>query len=212
MDYHDGGYYFHQDTHPRAYVDRLEIGSGGPGGWAPPYSWATNPLAPQFGKEHKEFMRQICNPAVRTPAKEILFRNLSVSAVVVRAKEVRGRIDADGRFYYDRSHPSVVQRLSEGREIAVEVCKKMGAREIFGAGGPLRVGSPTMQISSCRAGADRSNSVVDSDFESHDVKNLWICDGSALPREASHGYGAVVATLATYAAQRIVAKYFSAKS
>jgi len=87
----------------------------------------------------------------------------------------------------------------------------MGAQELFNATGPLRVGRETMQVGSCRAGADRSISVVNSDFESHDVENLLICDGSVLPRIASDGYGAPVATVATYAAQRIVKKHFSAK-
>ncbi|MDA2935379.1 GMC family oxidoreductase, partial [Acidobacteria bacterium AH-259-D05] len=64
---------------------------------------------------------------------------------------------------------------------------------------------------SCRAGADRRNSVVNSDFESHDVENLLICDGSATPRNASRGFGSPIATFATYAAQRIVAKYFSSE-
>jgi choline dehydrogenase-like flavoprotein len=54
--------------------------------------------------------------------------------------------------------------------------------------------------------------VVDSDFESHDVENLLICDGSVLPRKLSDGYGAPVATVATYAAQRIVKNHFSEKT
>jgi choline dehydrogenase-like flavoprotein len=51
--------------------------------------------------------------------------------------------------------------------------------------------------------------VVNSDFESHDVENLLICDGSTPPRIASRGFGTPVAVFATYAAQRLVAKYFS---
>lgn len=210
-DYMDGGFYFFQDVHPKGHVDRLEISFGGDlRTWPSPDILALNRSAPDFGKEHKEFMRQICNPA-RTDISgkaRFLLQGGSIDASVVRPREVRGSLDAAGRFQYDRNHPSIVKRLQEAREIAAEILKKMGAREILNATGPLRVGRETMQLGSCRAGSNRNNSVINSDFESHDVENLFICDGSALPRKASHGYGAPVATVATYAAQRIVAKHF----
>ena len=37
-----------------------------------PNQVAINALAPEFGREHKDFMRQICNPEVRSPAKDLL--------------------------------------------------------------------------------------------------------------------------------------------
>ncbi|MBI2821902.1 MAG: GMC family oxidoreductase [Acidobacteria bacterium] len=213
-DYYDGGYYFYQDVHPKGYVDRLEIGFGGELRTLPtPDLLAISRAAPLFGREHKEFMRQICNPSASgRSGRAALLREGTIDASVVRPKEVRGYLDEKGRFQYERNHPSIVQRLQEAREIARQVLEKMGAREILNASGPLRVGRETMQLGSCRAGADRSVSVVNSDFESHDVENLFICDGSALPRKASHGYGAPVATMATYAAQRIVARHFSGGS
>ena len=37
-------------------------------------------------------------------------------------------------------------------------------------------------MGSCRAGIDPKTSVVDPYFESHDVDNLFVCDGSVIPR------------------------------
>ena len=212
-DFHDGGYHFYDDVHPKGYVDRVEFEFGaGLEGVASPDFLALNRIAPEFGREHKEFMRQVSNlEASEGSPRTTLLKSASIGAGVIRPKEVRGSIDANGRFQYQRNHPSVVKRLEEARDISAEVLKKMGAKELFNASGPLRVGRSTMQLGSCRAGADRSISVVNSDFESHDVENLLICDGSVLPRKASDGYGAPVATVATYAAQRIVKKHFSAK-
>ena len=85
----------------------------------------------------------------------------------------------------------------------------VGVKEISGPDGEVSVRSVIALASSCRAGSDRSNSVVNSDFESHDVENLLICDQSAIPRIASRGFGTPVAVIATYAAQRMVARYFS---
>ncbi len=213
-DYHDGGYLFYDDFHPKGYVDRVQFEFGaGVGSVLSPDFMALNRVAPEFGWEHKEFMRQIFNrEASEGSGKTAHLRSTSFGAGVIRPKEVRGSIDPNGRFQYQRNHPSIVKRLREARDISAEVLKKMGAKELFNASGPLRVGREIMQLGSCRAGADRSISVVNSDFESHDVENLLICDGSVLPREASDGYGAPVATVATYAAQRIVKKYFSEKA
>ena len=208
-DYHDGGYHFYDDVHPKGYVDRVHFEFRGV--LPSPDLLALNQAAPEFGQEHKEFMRQIYNrEGSEGSGRAVLLKRAAISPGVIRPKEVRGNIDANGRFQYQRSHPSIVKRLEETREISVEILKKMGARELFNASGPVRVGRETMQVGSCRAGADRSISVVNSDFESHDVANLLICDGSVLPRKASDGYGAPVATVATYAAQRIVKKHFSA--
>ena len=47
------------------------------------------------------------------------------------------------------------------------------------------------------------------DVESHEVENLFICDGSVMPRDAGYGYGALVGTIATYVARRIVTNHFT---
>ena len=127
----------------------------------------------------------------------------------MRPSGIIGSFDADGRLQYDENNPGLLRRLREGNEIARAILEKMGPKEVLSPTGPVRVSSVSGDTGSCRAGADRRNSVVNSDFESHDVENLLICDGSVPPRIASRGFGSPIATLATYAAQRVVTKYFS---
>ena len=118
-------------------------------------------------------------------------------------------MDAYGELQYDRKDPVLLRRLKDGYEIGHEILKKMGAKEISGSVDEVSVRTVAGITGSCRAGSDRSNSVVNSDFESHDVENLLICDASSPPRIASRGFGSPVAVTATYAAQRLVTKYFS---
>jgi choline dehydrogenase-like flavoprotein len=63
--------------------------------------------------------------------------------------------------------------------------------------------------STCRAGVDPKTSVVDSHFQCHDMENLFICDGSVLPRTSIGSLAMAIATVATFAAQRMVEDHFS---
>ena len=64
-------------------------------------------------------------------------------------------------------------------------------------------------LGTCRAGSNASTSVTDAHFRAHDADNLFICDGSVIPRTGTGNSGMVVATVATFAAQRIVQDHFS---
>jgi len=88
----------------------------------------------------------------------------------------------------------------------------MGAKKTSDLSRPieLRVTGITGVPGPCRAGSDRSNSVIDSDFKSHDIENLFICDNSVMPAlSTTENYGAATAMLACYAWRRIVANHFS---
>ena len=89
-----------------------------------------------------------------------------------------------------------------------ELLKKMGAREILGMDQPIRIRHLSTFVGSCIVGTDRNNSVVNPHFESHDIEGLFICDGSVVPRAASQGYAGTVATVALFAASRIVDRHF----
>jgi choline dehydrogenase-like flavoprotein len=212
-DYKDGGFYVNQYADPSRLIDGLQISfSADPMATLPEFM-ATSPQAPQFGKEHKEFMRRLYDPsATGSKARAMLLRRGQVGSSITRPAQVLGHVDERGQFQYDLRNPALIKRFEGARDIAADILKKMGAKELLNATGPVRSSSQTMQVGSCRAGKDRSNSVINSDFESHDVDNLLIADGSSLPRDASYGYGAPVATVATYAAQRIVAKHFPGKA
>ncbi len=64
-------------------------------------------------------------------------------------------------------------------------------------------------LGTCRAGTDPRTSVTDPRFRAHEVDNLFICDGSVIPRTGTGNSGMVVATAATFAAQRMGQDHFS---
>ena len=64
-------------------------------------------------------------------------------------------------------------------------------------------------MGSGRAGVDPKMSVVKPYFESHDVDNLWICDGSVIPRVSTGNSGTPQASVSVFAAQRIIERHFS---
>lgn len=102
---------------------------------------------------------------------------------------------------------TILKRMREGGEMSREVLSKMGAKRIVGEDM-----SPIFHIahgvSTCKAGADARTSVVNQNFESHDVDNLMICDASVQPRTASGDAVGPLATISVLAAQRIVANHF----
>ena len=66
------------------------------------------------------------------------------------------------------------------------------------------------RVGACRAGEDRENSVVNSDFECHDIDNLFIIDSTTHPRVTSlWSGGTAVAAMGTFAAQRIIKNHFT---
>lgn len=61
----------------------------------------------------------------------------------------------------------------------------------------------------CRAGVGPKESVVNPHFESHDVENLFVCDGSVLPRVCLGTKFVPVCCVAAFAARRLIANHFT---
>ena len=53
--------------------------------------------------------------------------------------------------------------------------------EAAGAGRVLVSQGTHHVLGTCRMGDDPATSVVDADCRTHDIDNLWVCDGSVLP-------------------------------
>ncbi|MCH6583049.1 MAG: hypothetical protein IH808_08525, partial [Proteobacteria bacterium] len=108
---------------------------------------------------------------------------------------------------YPYADPRNVKRLHWAAEIMREIHRKMGARTIEQQNPPsFGGGHPT---GTCRAGSDPKESVVNPHFESHDVENLLICDGSVIPR-ACLGHKCIpVCTTAAFAARRLIADHYT---
>jgi choline dehydrogenase-like flavoprotein len=79
--------------------------------------------------------------------------------------------------YRDHEDDLKFERYMQQR--AIEVHKAAGAKEIA----PLPIEVQTLAVhllGTCRMGNDPKASVVDRFHRTHDVKNLFICDGSSM--------------------------------
>ena len=160
-----------------------------------PWMLAQSPQAPAFGREHKEFM------------KRGRMHRGGILVVLMKPEGYRGRINLRTTRMEYEGNQLIQRRLREGGEMAREILQKMGAKQI--AGYDM---SPIYHIahgvSSCRAGKDPKLSVVNPNFESHDIEGLFICDASVLPRSASGDAIGPIATVSALAAERIVTNHF----
>lgn len=162
-----------------------------------PWENALSEFAPEFGQEHVKFMRDVA-----------LTKIGGVKASVQNPVDVEGIVDAEGKVTYEGDPSKIEKRQTEGLEIIHDIIKKTN---------PLRISEmPDVKfrgmghkMSSCRAGRDRKDSVVNSDFESHDVQDLLICDNSVYPKHGVSLSCGPAMTIGNYAWRRIVANRFS---
>lgn len=59
-------------------------------------------------------------------------------------------------------------------------------------------------LGTCRMGTDPATSVVDPDCRSHDIANLWICDGSVFPTVGAANPSLTIQAVATRTAHHII--------
>jgi choline dehydrogenase-like flavoprotein len=82
---------------------------------------------------------------------------------------------------------------------AARVMDAAGADRLLFSGGNHHV------LGTCRMGDDPATSVVDRDCRSHDVPNLWICDGSVFPTVGAVNPSLTIQAIATRTARRVLA-------
>jgi choline dehydrogenase-like flavoprotein len=108
-------------------------------------------------------------------------------------------VDDDGRDRYSFAfNEREQQRIDHSLQFAQEVLRRSGASRLFHTG----VLSTHLQ-GSCRMGADPERSVVDSHGESHDVRRLFVGDGSVVPRTLSVNPSLTIMALASRLAEHI---------
>jgi choline dehydrogenase-like flavoprotein len=88
--------------------------------------------------------------------------------------------------------------MKRGAEFSAEVLQAAGATRILWSGP-----ATTHMQSSARMGTDSSNSVVDSNGESHDVRRLFVGDSSLIPRTLSVNPSLTIMALATRLAEHL---------
>ena len=98
-------------------------------------------------------------------------------------------------FSYGENDRAIVDHIKKEGEKVMEAA---GAdRVLFNEGNHHLLGT-------CRMGTDPSTSVVDPDCRSHDVDNLWICDGSVFPSCGAANPSLTIQALATRTARRLL--------
>lgn len=191
------GYYLIHDDRPDA-LGRLLLRAD-LGGGSYPHTAALNVFAPEFGKEHKQWMHD-----------KGIFRTGSLNPSMSKASG-RWSFDPKGNLIYSGDHSVLIRRAREGLDIAHTILKEMGANKITSKDVPARINEGTRGshlVGSCRAGTDPKRSVVNPYFESHDVDNLYICDASVIPRVTTGNTGTPQAAVTVFGASRIVARHF----
>ncbi len=176
-------------------------------------------VAPAFGREHKRYMKNAMTQwgYIGIEIHRVQLEGAGMPVVEESPTPQAGSPDDGGegggtgtqpRDWWAKNQPKLFEALRTGQELAYKILKEMGATKITGHERlPERIGGG--EGSACRAGATAENSVVNSDLESHDVDNLFICDQSVLPSLPSRHYAMPTAVVANHAWRRIVAKHFS---
>lgn len=162
-----------------------------------PHVLALHSFAPQLGWEHKNYMKTVCNHFG------------SIGVTIGAALWDKGIVTPTGKYVYNRRHPGILKTLKEGTEFIVELYNKMAIRPIRINTVPPNRFSIAHQTSSCRAGESTQNSVVNSDFESHDVENLFVSSAAVIPRGNVSFSHIPVSVVAAYTWRRMVENHFS---
>ncbi len=162
-----------------------------------PHVSALSGFAPAFGKAHMDFMRTAVT------------RLGSISLKVARPPtHIKGKVNLRTGASTYPGDPYLDRRMQDAKGIAFEMAKKLGAKFPTKFPSTFRGRGGGHQNGTCRAGSDRRNSVINGNFESHEVKGLFVVDASSYPRSSINS-GIFAAIMGAFGARRIVATHFS---
>ena len=100
------------------------------------------------------------------------------------------------------SHPDDVKTTHWATERMLEIMDAAGARKTWSI--PYGDVLPSVHLmGTCRMGNDPEKSVIDADHRTHDVRNLFLVDGSSLVTCGRQQPTATIQALAYRAAERI---------
>lgn len=103
-----------------------------------------------------------------------------------------------------RDHPDDLANVEFLRDRALEILDAAGAVKTWGA--PIEPSTTGVHLlGTCRMGDDPATSVVDRYHRSHDVPNLFVCDGSSLVSSTRGQPTMTIMALAFRAAEHIIA-------
>ena len=97
-------------------------------------------------------------------------------------------------------HDNDKKLIKAAKEKTMEVMEAAGAVEV------VQEARYAHLVGACRMGSDPRKSVVDKFGRSHDIPNLFVCDGSILPTQGSANPGLTIQALAARTADYLVAQ------
>jgi choline dehydrogenase-like flavoprotein len=104
--------------------------------------------------------------------------------------------------YQDHAHDLAMAKFLQGK--AVQILEAAGAQKVWTSPVEPQSSGPHL-LGTCRMGEDPRASVVDRFHRSHDVKNLFICDGSSMVSSGRGQPTMTIMALAFRAAEHIAA-------
>jgi choline dehydrogenase-like flavoprotein len=110
-------------------------------------------------------------------------------------RDERGVPVARVTFAFGQNDRAIVDA---GKELATQAMEAAGATRIL-----TSEGTPHL-LGTCRMGTDPATSVVGPDCRSHDVPNLWICDGSVFPTGGAVNPSLTIEAIATRTARLVL--------
>ena len=149
------------------------------------------PDSPRWGSEYKRLLG------------ELFVRSMSANGHTTTLPLETNRVDLDPDLKDDwglscirqtyKNHPDDLKTFEFFSDRAKELLEAAGATKVWGRTGPARDQSGGVHLlGTCRMGNDPKTSVVDKWHRTHDVRNLFICDGSSL---VTGGRGQPTATI-----------------
>jgi choline dehydrogenase-like flavoprotein len=103
-----------------------------------------------------------------------------------------------------RDHPNDLKMMEWMKDRAIEILDAAGANTKWNA--PVQEQQFAAHLlGTCRMGNDPKTSVINSDHRTHDVKNLFLCDGSSLVTSGRGQPTMTIQALAYRASDRITA-------
>ena len=97
-------------------------------------------------------------------------------------------------FSYGENDKGLISAMTDD---GVNIMEAAGADRVIVSQGTHHV------LGTCRMGDDPATSVVDADCRSHDIRNLWICDGSVLPTVGAVNPSLTIQAIAARTARRL---------
>ena len=170
-----------------------------------PIAFALNGLPPDTPKWGKEFKNALRHNFTRTM--EIFCHGTSLpveSNAFSLDPDVKDAWGLPALRLTFCDHPNDLKMMAWMRDRALEIFDAAGAKTKWS--NPIAEQQFVVHLlGTCRMGKDPNKSVIDTDHRTHDVKNLFLCDGSSMVTSGRGQPTMTIQALAYRAADRITA-------